>query len=658
MSQPHPQTTSVDHPVAKFPSEEATNDQTPKETSKMAASEPYYRHTPIDSARGEIRVLVILTAPADQPPPVSCRVEVRTLASNPEYDAISYTRLTSTEDDNNSKTPAGDEPEEQTTIILVDGAPFRVPTNAAAALQYLGQKSTSSRLTRVWIDCVCINQEDPSDKARQILLMGRTYRQARRVCVWLGSTALCEENLRTLHPWWTRLWVVQEAVLAKRLVFMDGGGVELTWRAVEKQMMRRMTTGDGGGRKDCNFGIIRRAREGYEHHGNWDPSVHALLYAVSGLGCAKPEDRIYAVLGLVPKLLDLGVVPAYDAPVARPRLYADLVRETIKETGNLEVLNCVREWRRGDGVDGTMLGLPSWAPNWSVRDSHDPEPLVDLFKPSGAPGRYSAARLLDAKLGKNPEGSTLVLGGIRFDEVMQLGGPWCSDGSPIWRRDHAVLAGWADIALSPRPLCPYTNGGDDPDTPSEGQKEALLRTYIADYTSEGESAPREHLETYVEAWCDRARWTPNDSDDTLETYLQQNLVRQPRSTKSMATAAKPKQKDGTLIRAALGKVYPAYRHKAKVKAYQIYIERIERACSNRQLLVTKRGHIGLAPWNAQVGDVVAVLHGGDTPFLLRPACSEPGVYSFVGEAFVHGIMGGEALAWENAAAAAREFRIV
>jgi len=621
-------------------------------TSTMVASEPYYRHTPIDSARGEIRVLVILPAVA----PVTCRVEVCSLASNPEYDAISYTLLSTDENNNknnnnNNNTSAG--PEDKKKSIIVDGAHFRVSVNAADVLHCLGRrKSTPSRPTRVWIDSVCINQEDPSEKAHQILLMGRIYRQSRRVRVWL-NVGPCGD-FRT-HPWWTRLWVVQEAALARRLVFMHRDGVERTWRATEKKMMTMQEMTGRGVVKDGNFAIIRRAREGYEQYGTWDPSIHALLYALRGLGCAEPSDRIYAVLGLAPKLLDLGVVPAYDAPVARVPLYVDLVRKIIKGMGTLEVLNCVREWRRGDRVDEAMSGLPSWAPNWSAHDGRDPEPLVELFKPSATPGRYSAARLLDANLGKKPEGSTLVLGGIRFDEVMELGEPWYSDGSPVWRRDHGVLSGWAGVALSPQPLCPYTEGDgsdDNSNALSKARKEALLRTYIADYAYEGGSAPREHLETYVEAWCHRAGWTmphPNGTD-TLESYLHSNLARQPRIN-DVITGAKPK---GGFIRAALGARYSA-RH--RLKGYITYVERIERACSNRRLLVTKRGYVGLAPWNAEVGDVVAVLHGGDTPFLLRPG-SEPGVYSFVGEAFVYGIMAGEALAWENAAAAARDFRIV
>ena len=212
--------------------------QSPFDNNKMADSEPYYRHTPIDSARGEIRVLVIPPAPAHRP--VTCRVEVccsLSTTANPEYDAISYTRLISTNDNNTS---AGLEPEDQKIVIVVDGAPFRVPANAADALHHLRRKSSPSKLMRVWIGCVCINHADPSEKARQILLMGRIYRQSCRVCVWLGTTPSCKEDLGR-HPWWTRLWVVQEAALSTRLVFMYQDGGERMWRAVEKEMLQEMT---------------------------------------------------------------------------------------------------------------------------------------------------------------------------------------------------------------------------------------------------------------------------------------------------------------------------------------------------------------------------------------------------------------------------------
>lgn len=52
-------------------------------------------------------------------------------------------------------------------------------------------------------------------------------------------------------------------------------------------------------------------------------------------------------------------------------------------------------------------------------------------------------------------------------------------------------------------------------------------------------------------------------------------------------------------------------------------------------MATQRGSIGLAPSNANVGDVVAVFTGGRVPIILRP---QTGYYTVVGDAYVHGIM--------------------
>lgn len=46
-------------------------------------------------------------------------------------------------------------------------------------------------------------------------------------------------------------------------------------------------------------------------------------------------------------------------------------------------------------------------------------------------------------------------------------------------------------------------------------------------------------------------------------------------------------------------------------------QRIYQVSSGRALFVTRRGFMGLAPWNALVGDKVCVLLGGFTSFLLR-----------------------------------------
>jgi hypothetical protein len=38
----------------------------------------------------------------------------------------------------------------------------------------------------MWIDSICINQQDIAEKTRQVRLMHHIYRQAFKVTVWLG----------------------------------------------------------------------------------------------------------------------------------------------------------------------------------------------------------------------------------------------------------------------------------------------------------------------------------------------------------------------------------------------------------------------------------------------------------------------------------------
>ncbi|KAK1993787.1 hypothetical protein LX36DRAFT_585648 [Colletotrichum falcatum] len=51
------------------------------------------------------------------------------------------------------------------------------------------------------------------------------------------------------------------------------------------------------------------------------------------------------------------------------------------------------------------------------------------------------------------------------------------------------------------------------------------------------------------------------------------------------------------------------------------------------------GWIGFGPDTMRKGDVIAVLSGGDVPFVLRPI--QDGHYTLIGECYVEGIMYGE-----------------
>lgn len=103
----------------------------------------------------------------------------------------------------------------------------------------------------VWIDAICINQEDLDEKNGQVTKMGEIYSMAKTVHVWLELSdwrnviylwayglldrlliipTRLELLVRVLlsptiyrSKWCTRVWTLQELAFANKLVFMVGG---------------------------------------------------------------------------------------------------------------------------------------------------------------------------------------------------------------------------------------------------------------------------------------------------------------------------------------------------------------------------------------------------------------------------------------------------
>jgi hypothetical protein len=79
--------------------------------------------------------------------------------------------------------------------------------------------------SKVFIDAVCINQLDPDELDCQIQLMRDVYRNARKVIAWQGawdSEEHPDHDNVLVGDFWSRLWIVQELILAKDLVVQIG----------------------------------------------------------------------------------------------------------------------------------------------------------------------------------------------------------------------------------------------------------------------------------------------------------------------------------------------------------------------------------------------------------------------------------------------------
>ncbi|KAM5383517.1 hypothetical protein ACJZ2D_001966 [Fusarium nematophilum] len=97
-----------------------------------------------------------------------------------------------------------------TETITVDGRPFTIRHNLSRALRYLRRKN-QKRL--IWVDAICINQDDPDDRNYQVAMMSEICEHARRdpvlVCghrqvdartFWRGLDLLRERMMADLYP--------------------------------------------------------------------------------------------------------------------------------------------------------------------------------------------------------------------------------------------------------------------------------------------------------------------------------------------------------------------------------------------------------------------------------------------------------------------------
>ncbi|KXT14549.1 hypothetical protein AC579_9100 [Pseudocercospora musae] len=98
---------------------------------------------------------------------------VISLHSEEEYEALSYTW----------DAPWHGQDLAVGTLYISD-TPFRITGNLAGALKQLRPRRT---IRALWVDAVCINQQDNVERAHHVHIMASIYARAKRVIAWLGD---------------------------------------------------------------------------------------------------------------------------------------------------------------------------------------------------------------------------------------------------------------------------------------------------------------------------------------------------------------------------------------------------------------------------------------------------------------------------------------
>ena len=127
-----------------------------------------YLDRPLSHAR-DIRVLDVTSTPCDFRSPVQCTLRVISI-DDPleEYQTLSYAWGSAA----------------RTHTILCGGESLRVTQNLVEALRRIREKIFLQDVfsSTIWIDDICINQDDNSEKSKQVAMMRDIYQRSSRVC--------------------------------------------------------------------------------------------------------------------------------------------------------------------------------------------------------------------------------------------------------------------------------------------------------------------------------------------------------------------------------------------------------------------------------------------------------------------------------------------
>jgi Heterokaryon incompatibility protein (HET) len=383
--------------------------------------------------------------------------------------------------------------------------------------------------------------------------------------------------------------------------------------------------------------------------------IDLMIYQMRSRSATDPRDLLLSLYGVVSRFCTIADLsnpmtsPDYTKTV--PQVYTENVKSLLAHSKSLLMLSNVedRSWRRRED-------LPSWVPDMTVA-------VPQSFPRIGTGDIFSASKGAVSQILPSPNLETLSLVGYRIDTVTKVGDDGVSFGEyggPLEKTAALLL----------KMPTTYITGQD--------RAEALWRTLIANQgTGKAYPAPgawgkafREHLMRHNSMFLLEAQ------DHGVEKYqTATNCIR------PLMALAKSTPEAAALIPSLEETLYrkDIYDYITKIKkrnpAWEVgvfanpdekpkFIETIEnllheeanalpfssqqtRVMLSRRVFATQGGLLGLGPQSLKAGDHIFVLPGARVPFVLRaipPAENGSSTcHEMVGEAYIHGIMEGEAL---------------
>ncbi|KAI4269041.1 MAG: hypothetical protein LQ337_007510, partial [Flavoplaca oasis] len=589
---------------------------------QLSQASPRYNYSPLQES--QIRLLTIISVNATG---ITCELEESEFEHSPAYDALSC--AWGAQDSNQPS-------------LHCSGGSISISPHLHSALKRFYQKwendDAADRLSRprIWVDAICINQNDRVEKAHQVARMAQIYTHARRVIVWLGehenesrlamqllqdyATAFpdivrdesryaeqihsADELLHLPHgqasagswraledlfnrPYFQRRWVLQELALGNAICVLCGED-SVPWSALAGFTMNSRAisnTVDGlalspffnAGRMNYIRRMLAVDKLRFD--------IVDLFASAQGTQCTEKVDRLLSLIGILPREYEAVSVAAGIFDYHQPywAIFLRFVQSVLQI--NLDPLS----------LAGACItrnpNLPTWCPDFTSQFRFANSQGSDYHASSGkpifdTPRIYQSLKCRGFKLG------TILdkVDGGKLPLVPSAKGCYTGDDSKeivLWERECYDLA---QRASSPN--------------------KAILDDQFSRVLIRGERELRAHPEY-------QHRPEPISEIHSIWSQTQWGNVSTGAPLPSSWDAVR---RYGTLV------VLNGYRSK---------------------FFATLEGQLGFSTSEILPNDAVYILYGGRTPFVLRRRDPITNMMCLIGDTYIEGAMYGEALTADN-----------
>lgn len=620
------------------------------------------RYDPIDKPLyeglkdGQFRFLILEPGVGSK---IQCRLVVQDVVgrSPPPYEALSYVWGS----------------EENKVTIDCNGYQKEVTRNLYDALVELRLPYAPRVL---WCDALCINQEDEKERSAQVQNMGGLYSSAYRVMIFLGKETEDTEGafalLKYMHsslnynsrrsyelsskffpddyvsadslgekgisqeaeegcwsrieallcrPWFHRLWILQEVVNANKATIFTSATNSLDWdnfftaihnlRQIPQMRGKLSDEAEKASRMIVEIHEVRQRniRRHWLRKSKQERRFFHMLLLASSSNCSDAKDRIYAVLGLANDLSFSDrrgpLKPNYDPATTTEDVYRKFAEWSIMDKKNLHILSCASK-------SASESGLPSWVPDWRDIPNRDVFTRYDDHMPfsAGIPGLFGSRLDSDPQI----QGDRLSLCAREVGSVQQVGNP---PKRAIHATDGQHIAG----LLLQFQLLHHLSGTPEGEFTAEHSRE-----FLEYFLSRSFQADEKRL------WKPMVCGLTSDGHPASALYFL-HFINFYLFVHATEIAPNHEEKNDFIKNRNEGRGY-------FWQSISFYLSSLEKWSSPRLPGYTAERQMCWLPPGTREKDAIYVIPGCQVPYVFRPR--RDGTFMLVGEAYVHGIMQGQA----------------